>query len=150
LAEDEAAPANKSQRALDWVNFFIADVETAFGPFIAVYLIANGWSQGMIGLLLTIGGLAAILSQLPGGAIVDAAPNKRLLLACAIGMIAAGALIFAFFSNPIMVFAAEILQGGTAGIVRPAEVAIGLGLVGHRAFNRRLGRNHSSRRGQSF
>lgn len=79
MAEDEAAPSNKSQRALDWVNFFIADVETAFGPFIAVYLIANGWSQGMIGLLLTIGGVASILSQLPGGAIVDAAPNKRLL-----------------------------------------------------------------------
>jgi MFS family permease len=142
LAEDEAAPSNASQRALDWVNFFIADVETAFGPFVAVYLIANGWSQGTIGLLLTIGGLAAILSQLPGGALVDAAPNKRLLLAGAIAMIAAGALIFAFFTNTVMVFTAEILQGGTAGIVRPAEVAIGLGLVGHRAFNHRLGRNH--------
>jgi MFS family permease len=79
LAEDEAAPANASQRALDWVNFFIADVETAFGPFVAVYLIANGWSQGTIGLVLTVGGLAAILSQLPGGALVDAVPKKRLL-----------------------------------------------------------------------
>jgi MFS family permease len=142
LAEDEAAPANASQRALDWVNFFIADVETAFGPFVAVYLIANGWSQGTIGLVLTVGGLAAILSQLPGGALVDAVPKKRLLLACALAMIAAGALIFAFFTDPVMIFTAEILQGGTAGIVRPAEVAIGLGLVGHRVFNRRLGRNH--------
>jgi MFS family permease len=142
LAKDEAAPSNKSQRALDWLNFFIADVETAFGPFVAVYLIANGWSQGMIGLVLTIGGVAGILSQLPGGAVVDAAANKRLLLGFALAMIAAGALIFAFFTDRIMIFAAEILQGGTAGIVRPAEVAIGLGLVGHRGFNRRLGRNH--------
>lgn len=140
--EDEAAPSNRSQRALDWLNFFIADVETAFGPFIAVYLIANGWSQGMIGLLLTIGGVASILSQLPGGAIVDAAPSKRLLIGFALAMIAAGALIFAFFTDRVMIFAAEILQGSTAGIVRPAEVAIGLGLVGHRAFNHRLGRNH--------
>ena len=142
MAEDEAAPAQASQRALDWGNFFIADVETAFGPFIAVYLIANGWSQGMIGLLLTMGGLAGILSQLPGGAIVDAAPSKRMLVAIALAMIAVGALIFAFFTDRFMVFAAEILQGSTAGIIRPAEVAIGLGLVGHRAFNRRLGRNH--------
>jgi MFS family permease len=142
VAEDEAKPSKRSQRALDWLNFFIADVETAFGPFVAVYLIANGWSQGMIGLVLTIGGIASILSQLPGGAIVDAASSKRLLLAIALAMIAAGALIFAFFTSRVMIFAAEILQGGTAGIVRPAEVAIGLGLVGHRAFNRRLGRNH--------
>ena len=142
MAEDDAAPSNQSQRALDWLNFFIADVETAFGPFVAVYLIANGWSQGMIGLLLTVGGVAGILSQLPGGAIVDAAPNKRLLLGLALAMIAAGALIYAFFTNGVMIFAAEILQGSTAGIVRPAEVAIGLGLVGHRAFNHRLGRNH--------
>jgi MFS family permease len=142
VAEDEAAPSHKSQRALDWLNFFIADVETAFGPFIAVYLIANGWSQGTIGLLLTIGGLAGIVSQLPGGALVDAVPSKRLLIAIALAMIAAGALIFACFTDRVMIFAAEILQGGTAGIIRPAEVAIGLGLVGHRAFNHRLGRNH--------
>jgi MFS family permease len=141
VAEDEAAPSNRSQRALDWLNFFIADVETAFGPFVAVYLIANGWSQGMIGLLLTTGGIAGILSQLPGGALVDAMPKKRLLIAIALAMIAAGALIFAFFTNRIMIFLAEILQGGTAGIILPAEVAIGLGLVGHRAFNHRLGRN---------
>ena len=142
MAEDEPAPATASQRGLDWLNFFVADVETAFGPFVAVYLIANGWSQGMIGVLLTIGGLAGILSQLPGGAIVDAVPKKRLLIAVALAMIAAGALIFAFFTDRAMIFAAEILQGATAGIIRPAEVAIGLGLVGHRAFHHRLGRNH--------
>ncbi|HEY3916286.1 MAG TPA: MFS transporter [Stellaceae bacterium] len=145
--EDEAAPRNESQRGLDWLNFFIADVQTAFGPFIAVYLIANGWSQGMIGVLLTVGALTGIASDLPGGAIVDAVARKRRLIAIALAMIAAGALIFAFFANPVMIFIAEILHGATAGIIRPAEVAIGLGLVGHRALSTRLGRNQ---RYQSF
>jgi MFS family permease len=140
--EDEAAPSQASQRGLDWLNFFIADVQTAFGPFVAVYLITEGWSQGMIGVLLPVGGITGILSQLPGGAIVDAVARKRLLIAAALAMIAAGALIFAFVKSPAMIFAAEILQGSTAGIIRPAEVAIGLGLVGHRALSARLGRNN--------
>jgi hypothetical protein len=29
-------PSARSQHGLDWLNFFIADVETAFGPFVAV------------------------------------------------------------------------------------------------------------------
>lgn len=145
--EDEAAPSKESQRALDWLNFFIADVQTAFGPFVAVYLISTGWSQGRIGLLLTVGGLVGILSQLPGGAIVDAVARKRVLIAAALAMIAAGALIFGFARSAVMIFIAEILHGSTAGIIRPAEVAIGLGLVGHRALSPRLGRNH---RYQSF
>jgi len=31
------------------VIFFVADVQTGFGPFIAVYLIANKWTDGQIG-----------------------------------------------------------------------------------------------------
>ena len=57
-------------------------------------------------------------------------------------MIALGALIFAFFSSFPAVLVAEILHGSTAGLVKPALAAIGLGLVGHGALSRRLGRNH--------
>jgi len=49
---DEGRPSKRSQRALDWLNFFIADVQTGFGPFVAVYLASLNWSQGRIGLLL--------------------------------------------------------------------------------------------------
>jgi MFS family permease len=140
-AGEKATPSSRSQRGLDWLTFFIADVQTGFGPFIALYLIAEGWSQGSIGLLLTVGGITGIASQIPGGALVDAVQRKRLLIGAALAVIAAGALIFAFFRNPVMIYAAEVLHGSTAGIVRPALAAIGLGLVGHRALSRRLGRN---------
>ena len=42
-------PSERSQRALDWLNLFVADVETGFGPFISVYLASNGWGQGRSG-----------------------------------------------------------------------------------------------------
>src|SRR5690348_7409614 len=139
---EDATPSKRSQHGLDWLNYFIADVQTGFGPFIAVYLAAQGWSQGNIGWLLTIGNLASIASQIPGGALVDAVPRKRLLIGIALVIIALGALTFAFFTNAALLFVAETLHRGTAGLIKPALAAIGLGLVGHRAFSGRLGRNH--------
>ncbi len=120
----------------------MADVQTGFGPFIAVYLASQHWPQGEIGLVLSTGAIVGVASQLPGGAIVDAAASKRLVIAVALGMIAAGALIFAFWPSFVPVMGAEILHGSTGGLIKPSLVAVGLGLVGHRAFSRRLGRNH--------
>ncbi|HWI28130.1 MAG TPA: MFS transporter [Stellaceae bacterium] len=139
---DEFKPSSRSQRGLDWLNFFIADVQTGFGPFVAVYLAAQHWPQGEIGLLLTVGGLTGVASQFPGGALVDALHSKRLLIGAAVALIGVGALIFAFFPATPMVFLAEVLHGCTAGVIRPALAAIALGLVGHAALSGRLGRNH--------
>ena len=38
---------------LDWLNFFVANFQTGFGPFISVYLTNVGWTQGAIGAALT-------------------------------------------------------------------------------------------------
>ena len=65
-------------RALDLLNFFMADVQTGFGPFVAVYLTAHKWTQVEIGLALTLGTVTSVASQVPAGAIVDAMTNKRL------------------------------------------------------------------------
>src|ERR671925_1620483 len=94
---EDARPSPRSQLALDWLNFFIADVQAGFGPFVAVYLASLNWSQGQIGLLLAVSTLASIASQAPGGALVDAAPSKRLLIGGALGAIALSALLLAFF-----------------------------------------------------
>jgi hypothetical protein len=64
-------PSRNSLRGLDWFIFFVADVQTGFGPFIAVYLTSQKWTQIDIGLVLSAGGLVALLGQLPGGALVD-------------------------------------------------------------------------------
>ncbi len=31
---------------LAWLNFFLADVQTGLGPFIAAYLASSGWNPG--------------------------------------------------------------------------------------------------------
>src|SRR5215468_4219798 len=132
----------QSRQGLDWTNFFLADVQTAFGAFIAFYLADLGWSKGQVGLALTVGTLAGVISQIPGGALVDALRWKRGVTAIGIGMLCVSALIFALMPSFVLVFFAEILHGLTAGIVTPAIAAISLGLVGRREMSVRTGRNY--------
>src|SRR6202022_2596976 len=76
-AADNKGSANSSEgasRGLDWFNLFVANIQTGFGPFIAVYLISQSWTQTSIGLALSIGTIAAMASQVPAGALVDAMP----------------------------------------------------------------------------
>ena len=68
-----AHPSPRSLIGLDWFTFFLADVQTGFGPFVSVYLTGQKWTQGDIGLVLTIGGIIGLIGRVPGGAIVDAA-----------------------------------------------------------------------------
>ncbi|MGH7124419.1 MAG: MFS transporter, partial [Stellaceae bacterium] len=140
-SERSPAPARRSLHGLDWLNFFVADVQTAFGPFVAVYLASRGWTPGDIGLAIGIGGIASVASQAPGGALIDWIPAKRLLIGAALALIAAGALMLALWPGFWPVIVAELLHGATGGMIKPALSALGLGLVGHRALSRRLGRN---------
>ena len=73
------SPSKQSQRGLDWFIFFLADVQTGFGPFIAVYLTTEKWTQAQIGLVLSIGSIVGLIGQMPGGAIIDAARSERLV-----------------------------------------------------------------------
>ena len=73
--------SQQSRQGLDWMNFFLADVQTAFGAFVAFYLADLGWPKGQVGLALGIGTLAGVISQIPGGALVDAVRWKRGLTA---------------------------------------------------------------------
>jgi len=87
-----STPSRQSLRGLDWFIFFLADVQTGFGPFIAVYLTTQKWTQVEIGLVLSIGGLIGLIGQMPGGAIVDAARSERLVAGLAVATIGMCAL----------------------------------------------------------
>jgi MFS family permease len=135
-------PASRHSRlGLDWMNFFIADVQTGFGTFVAFYLADLDWSAGSVGLALSVGGFAAVAGQIPGGAFADAVRWKRGLAAIGILMILGAALILALVPTFWLVLAAEALHGLTAGIITPVIGAISLGLVGRRAMSVRTGRN---------
>jgi len=132
----------QSRRGLDWMNFFIADVQTGFGTFVTFYLAELGWSQGTIGMALAVGGIAGVFSQIPGGALADAVKWKRGLAAIGIGLTGVAALVLAIAPGFVAVFLAQILQGATGGIITPVIGAISLGLVGRRAISVRTGRNY--------
>src|SRR6202140_1673507 len=136
-----ATPSRESLRGLDWFIFFLADVQTGFGPFVAVYLTTQKWTQVEIGLVLSIGGLVALIGQMPGGAIVDAARSERLVAGLAVATIGAAALAYAAWPIfPVVVMAAA-LHPAASCVLGPAIAAISLGLVGPLAIGERLGRN---------
>jgi MFS family permease len=138
----EREVSDRSRRGLDWTNFFLADVQMSFGAFLAFYLADLGWSKQNVGLALTVGGLAAVAAQIPGGALADAVRWKRGLAACGFVLIAAAALILALRPSFSLVFAAEVLQGTSAGLVGPAIAAISLGIAGRHGMSSRIGRNY--------
>ena len=61
-------------RALDLLNFFVADVQTGFGPFVSVYLTTQRWTQFDIGLVQSAAGLISLVGQMPGGG--NSSPNS--------------------------------------------------------------------------
>lgn len=133
------APAG--QRGLDWHNFFVANVQTGFGPFIAVYLSSQAWTQGQIGAVLSVGTIAGMISQLPGGALVDALQSKQVAALASCIAICASAVMLALWPNWLPVLGAEVLHGFASAMLPAAIAAMSLALVGRAALGERLGRN---------
>jgi MFS family permease len=131
----------RSLRGLDWTVFFVADVQTGFGPFVAVFLTTQKWTQVDIGLILTVSGLVSLIGQIPFGALVDAVRSLR--AAAIIALIAIGVSAFAFTTWPIfpVVFVSRVVHAVASGVLGLALVSISLGLVGSRGISERLGRN---------
>jgi MFS family permease len=134
-------PSPTSQRGLDWFIFFLADVQTGFGPFIAVYLTTQKWTQVEIGWMLSIGSVVGLLGQMPGGAIVDAARSERLVAGIAVAVIGLSALGYALWPAFSIVMIAATLHAAASCVIGPSIAAISLGLVGPSAIGERLGRN---------
>lgn len=137
----EPSPSRASLRGLDGANLFLAGLSSGFGPYVAVYLADQSWSQRDIGFVLTIGGVAALLSQVPGGELLDIVHAKRALVALGGATMAISALIIGYRPDFPWVAGGLVLQGLTGGFLGAAIAAISLGLVGQRALADRLGRN---------
>jgi MFS family permease len=128
-------------RGLDWFVFFVADVQTGFGPFVSVYLTAQRWTQVDIGLILSAAGFVSLIGQMPGGALVDAARSERFVAGLAVVAICVSALTYAALPIFPVVLAGSILHAAASCVLGPAIAAISLGLVGHAVIGERLGRN---------
>src|ERR1700691_3863140 len=127
---DVKKPSSRTLCGLDWLNFFLADVQTGVGPFLAIYLAGYKWNEQSVGIALTVGGIAGIITQTPAGALVDRLRSKRALIAGGIVALAVGAMLIALIPTFWSVMSAQVLIGGTSSIFGPAICAVSLGVVG--------------------
>jgi len=136
-----AATIGRADRGLDWLNLFVANIQTGFGPFLAVYLATKGWTQTAIGVALSLGTLTAMASQVPAGALVDAVRFKSVVAALSVVVFSISALLFAVYPTPLFVYLAEIMHGFASCTLGPAIAAMSLIVAGQARLSLRLGRN---------
>src|SRR5437660_1702498 len=129
--DPNSGPSQRSLRGLAWLNFFLADVQTGLGPFLAIYLAGQFWNEEWVGIALTVGGIASIICQTPAGALVDRLRSKRALVAAATVLLAAGTVLLAVWPALVPVMVAQTIIGTASSVFGPAIAAISLGLVGH-------------------
>jgi predicted MFS family arabinose efflux permease len=128
--------------SLDAVNFLLADVRGALGPYLNVFLVTQQhWSQSETGLVTMIGGLLGLAAQTPIGAAIDETRAKRGVVLLALAMLAIGAVtIFALPSFwPVSI--ANSLIAVVGDVFGPAVAALTLGLYTRKQLAQRIGRN---------
>jgi len=123
------SPTVESLRALDWLNFLLAALLMGFGPFAGLYLADQGWMPATVGLVLTVAGLAGLLTQVPAGELIDIVKSKRVLVGAGIAAVTVGTLILGLRPDFPSVFAAAVMQGMAGSVIGPGIAAISLGLL---------------------
>ncbi|MGN8250488.1 MFS transporter [Pseudomonas sp. SMV7] len=137
-------PLASHHRALDWLNFFLADVRDGLGPYLAIYLLAvHQWQPANIGLLMSLAGIVALLAQTPAGALIDRTPAKRAVLVLAAVLVTGSCLLLPLLSSFGWVALTQTISALAGSVFAPAIAAISLGITGPRAFTRRVGRNET-------
>jgi MFS family permease len=128
--------------SLDAINFLLADVRGALGPYLNVFLVTQQhWSQSEVGLVTTIGGLLGITVQTPIGAAIDATRAKRGAIVLALAVLGIGAAIIFALPSFWPVMTATSLMAVVGDVFGPAVAALTLGLFARKQLARRMGRN---------
>lgn len=141
-ASGEASRAGFRPASLDAVNFLLADVRGALGPYLNVFLVTQQhWSQTEVGWVTTASGLLGLAAQTPIGAAIDATPAKRGAVVLALAVLAAGAAVI--FAAPVFwpVLVANTFMAVVGDVFGPAVAALTLGLYARAQLARRMGRN---------
>jgi len=131
-----AESSTRSQRGLDWFAFFLVDVQTGWGPFVAAYLTSVAWPQFDVGRILTIGTPVGLVLQIPAEALVDRVLAKRGLAALAVVAVSGSALLLVLWPVFDVVVVAKVLHAVGSCLAGPAVAAISLGLLGRHAPGR--------------
>jgi MFS family permease len=128
--------------SLDAVNFLLADVRGAFGPFLNVFLVSQQhWSQSEVGVVTTIAGLLGIAVQTPIGGAIDETRSKRGMIVAALAVLGLGGCVIFAWPTFWPVLIANTLMAVVGDVFGPAVAALTLGLYAREKLARRMGRN---------
>jgi len=132
-----------SKRPLEALNFFMADMQAGIGPFLGIFLLAQGWKSGLIGTVMTIGGVAGMLMTAPAGAIIDSTRRKKLFVVIpAVFTILASGLIL-LSQNFWVISVSQVATAIAGSAIGPAVIGITLGIFKQKGFNRQNGYNQA-------
>lgn len=135
------APARRAPVAFNAVNFFLADVAGGLGPFLPAWLAtALHWQPERIGFLMTAGGVAGLICNTPGGALVDHFGRPRLMIGAGSALILLGTAVLVRGEHAPLVFLGLILTALGGSVIGPAIAAASLAYVGQRDFPLQQGR----------
>src|SRR5689334_542222 len=137
-------PSGQSLRALDALNFFLADVRDGLGPYLSIYLLAvrgptHGWDEATVGAVITTAGIVGLLVQTPMGGLIDRVRNRRLIVVAAAIAVTASAVILPFISGFGLVTATQSVASVAGAVFAPAISALTLGMVGSTLLAPRIG-----------
>jgi MFS family permease len=128
--------------SLDAINFLLADVRGALGPYLNVFLVTQQhWSQSEVGLVTTVGGLIGLVAQTPIGGAIDGTRAKRGAIVLALAVLGIGAVIIFAWPTFWPVAIANSLMAVVGDVFGPAVAALTLGLYARKQLAGRMGRN---------
>ena len=133
--------SERSRRRLAGINFLVAAVQTGFGPFLAIFLTRENWSQADIGFALGIGSVIALVSQLPAGALVDQFHRKSRAAAGATAAIGLSALAIGLRPTWATVLAASVVHSFASAMLGPSIAALTLAVRGPADLGEDYGHN---------
>jgi len=111
--------------------------------FLGVFLLAHGWKSGLIGTVMTVGGVAGMLMTTPAGALIDATKRKKLYVIvpgiCTV--IASGIVLLS--QSFWLVTLSQVATAIAGAAIGPAVAGITLGIVRQAGFNRQNGHNQA-------
>jgi MFS family permease len=135
--------SKRATRALQALNFFMADMQAGIGPFLGVFLQQRGWTAGPIGSVMTAGGVAGMVMTAPAGAFIDHTEKKRLVvIVTGICTVLASFLILLSQAGWV-VTVSQVATAIAGAAIGPAVAGMTLGVVRQAGFNAQNGRNQA-------
>ena len=125
------------------LNFFMADMQAGIGPFLGVFLHAHGWESGLIGTVMTLGGITGMLMTAPAGALIDATRHKKLyvIIPGICTVVASGIVLLS--QDFWVVTLSQVATAIAGAAIGPAVTGMTLGIVRQAGFNRQNGHNQA-------